>query len=186
MFAYALFPIVLYIPLVVFKYMKNSILLPCTYKFTLDTDLNKWDSFVLQFNRSDYPEKTHKFLSVIDDYIQNEVFLKYTNITITEDFINVIVKNDSEDSFEEVMKIIDDDRFHFDTSCSEEMFVKQYEENVCSSRDSSDDGSETKDTAQITKEKMCYMVEDDYTVIGTREEIQNDYVGNEVVKRKNE
>ena len=115
MLSYILFPICIYFPFCIYRYLKNSQISQCTYKFTFDNDLNKWSTFVLNYDREYGSIST--FINTIDTLVDNEL-IEYENIRLTKNTIDITIYN-KEGSYEKIMKILKDKNLDCEPLCDD-------------------------------------------------------------------
>lgn len=155
MFSYVMFPLCVYIPFFLIKRLTCNYKVECSYEFTIDTDLNRWDTFTLQFDRRNNPYKVVHMMSLIDRFADKGM-IDYSEVYVTVDSIDIVISNDFEELSSSVVKDI----------LNEEMieFVEEHDELIYKYMERK---SEEKETESYTT-RMSNMVED---INENREEI---------------
>lgn len=112
MFSYVLFPLCVYIPFFLLKSLCCNRKVQCEYEFTLNTDIDDWDTFILQFNRRNNPYKVVDMMRLIDKFA-NKGLIDYNEVYITVDSIDIMIKNDLDGSGLSVNEILSEKMIEF-------------------------------------------------------------------------
>lgn len=105
MFSYVMFPLCVYIPFFLIKRLTCNHKIQCNYEFTIDTDLNRWNTFTLHFNRRNNPYKVVNMVSLIDKFVDKGM-INYSDVHVTVDSIDIVISNDFDELSSNVVKDI--------------------------------------------------------------------------------